>query len=48
MKKIEKYNKTDLKNTGLMALASLKETGGENINDTVTNLETVNEVKEKN
>lgn len=44
MKKVEKYNKADLRNTGLMALASLKETGGEN--DTVTNPATVNDIKE--
>lgn len=52
MKKVEKYNKADLRNTGLMALASLKETGGENVtkvenveNDTVSNSTTVNDVK---
>lgn len=44
MKKVEKYNKADLRNTGLMTLASLKETGGEN--DTVTNPATVNDIKE--
>lgn len=44
MKKVEKYNKADLRNTGLMALASLKETGGEN--DTVANPATVNDIKE--
>lgn len=47
MKKVEKYNKADLRNTGLMALASLKETGGESIeNDIVTNPATVNDIKE--
>ena len=44
MKKVEKYNKSELRNTGLMALASLKETGGEN--DTVANPATVNDIKE--